>query len=87
MSNLRPLGCMLPSTAGIAVFPLCRKRISHTDVHSHFQNACRGQIVSVSTVMQQVVHFSNDKSNRSPLLVQIFMSVACRLLFIIGKNA
>jgi len=35
-----------------------------------------------------VVHFSSGDSNSgSPLLVQIAMSVACRLLFITGENA
>ena len=40
----------------------------------------------VSTVRQWVVHFSGSDSG-SPLLVQIFMNVACRLLFIAGENA
>jgi len=34
------------------------------------------------------MHFSNDDSNSgSPLLAQVFMSAACRLLFIDGENA
>ena len=34
-----------------------------------------------------VVHFSSgDSDSRSPPLVQIFMSIACRLLFIAGEN-
>jgi len=35
-----------------------------------------------------VVHFSSDDSNiRSPLLVYIFKSMACRLLFMASENA
>lgn len=33
-----------------------------------------------------VVHFNSGNSG-SPLLVQIVVSMACRLLFIAGKNA
>lgn len=39
----------------------------------------------MSTGRQWVVHFSNDDSG-SPLLVQIFMSMACNLLFITEEN-
>jgi len=39
-------------------------------------------------VRQWVVHFSSsDRNSGSPLLVHILTSVACRLLFIAGKNA
>jgi len=42
----------------------------------------------VTTVRQWVVHFSSGNSDSgSALLVQIFISVACRLLFIAGENA
>ena len=35
-----------------------------------------------------MVHFNSDNSySESPILVQVFMSMACRLLFIAGKNA
>ena len=44
--------------------------------------------MDVSTVRQWVVHFSSgDSDSGSPPLVQIFMSVACRLLFIAGKKS
>lgn len=43
---------------------------------------------TVSTVGLWVVHFSSDDSNSgSPQLVQLFTSMACRLLFIAGENA
>jgi len=41
--------------------------------------------VGVSTVRQWMVHNSKDDSG-SPLLVQIFMSMACNLLFITEEN-
>ena len=35
-----------------------------------------------------VLHFSSgDSDGGAPLLVQVFMSIKCRLLFITGKNA
>ena len=44
--------------------------------------------MDVSTVRLWVVHYSNDDvDSGSPLLVQIFTSVACRFLFVAGKNA
>ena len=44
--------------------------------------------MDVNTVRQWVVHFSIGSSDSgSPLLLQIVMSVACRLLFIAGENA
>jgi len=44
--------------------------------------------VALSTMRQWAVCFSSDDSDSvSPLLVLIVMSVACRLLFISGKNA
>jgi len=46
------------------------------------------ETVAVSTVRQWVMHFSSGESDSgSPALLQIFMSAACRLLFIVGKNA
>jgi len=47
------------------------------------------QTVVVSTVRQWVVHFSSgngDSNSGSPSLVQVFTSVACRLLFFAGEN-
>ena len=44
--------------------------------------------MNMSTVRQWVVHFSSVDSDSGLLpLMQIFMSVACRLLFIAGANA
>jgi len=42
--------------------------------------------VDVSTVKQWVVRFVSGDGG-SPLLVEISMSSACRLLFIAGENA
>ena len=45
------------------------------------------QTVDVSTVGQWVVCFSSGSSDSvSPLLVQSFMNMACRLFFISGEN-
>ena len=44
--------------------------------------------MGVSTVSWSVVCFISDNSNSdSPPLVQMFTSVACRLLFNAGENA
>ena len=44
--------------------------------------------MNMSTVRQWVVHFSSVDSDSGLLpLMQIFVSVACRLLFIAGENA
>ena len=61
----------------------CRKSvvIALTDIHLHLLN----QTVDVSIVRWWVVCFSSGNS-RSPPLVQILKSTACRLLFIAGKN-
>ena len=56
-----------------------------TDIPWWLLNVYGDEIVDVSTVRLWVVHFSTGDSE-SPLLVQIFMSTACRLLFIAGKN-
>ena len=58
------------------------------DIHQYLPNASGDQTVDVSTVRQWVVCFSSGNSNSklSPL-TQMFMSVACRLLFIAGENA
>ena len=51
-------------------------------------NGYGAQKVDVSTVRWWVVHFSSGGSKSgSPLLMQIFMSEVCRLLFIAVKNA
>ena len=42
----------------------------------------------LSKTVGWVVHFSSgDRGSESPLLVQIVMSMACRLLFFAGENA
>jgi len=50
-------------------------------------NSHGDQIVDVSMVRPWGVCFSSgDSSSGSPLLAQILMMTACRLLFIAGKN-
>jgi len=45
------------------------------------------QTVDVSTVWWWVVHFSSvGSASRSPLLVQIFTDMTCKLLFTAGEN-
>ena len=59
-----------------------------TDIHHHLWNVSGDQTVDVSAVRQWVVFFSSGASDSgSPPLVQIFMSVGCRLLFFAGENA
>lgn len=57
-----------------------------TDIHQCLLKVYENHTVDVSTVRQQVVHFSSGDSS-SPPLVKILTSEACRLLFLIGKNA
>jgi len=62
------------------------EKIAPTDIHQCVLSIYGYQTVDVSTVRSWVVHFSSGDSG-SPLLVQIFTSVAHSLLFIAGKNA
>ena len=48
------------------------------DTHQHLLNTYGDQTVDVSR---------GNSDSGSPLLVQIFTSTVCRLLFIIGKTA
>ena len=64
------------------------EKIASTDIHQHLLNVYGDQTADVSTVRQWVVHFSSVHSNsESTPPVQIFTSMACRLLFIAGENA
>ena len=67
---------------------LWKNKMAPIDIHRLLLNIYGECTVDVSTVRQWVVRFSSDNSNSgmSPL-VQIFMSIACRFLFITGKNA
>jgi len=62
------------------------EKIAPIDIHLCFLNVYGDQTRDVSMVRLWVVCFSGGNS-RSPLLLQIFMSMACRFLFITGKNA
>ena len=62
------------------------EKMASLDIHQCLLNVFGDQTVNVSTVRQWVVHFSNGEGG-SPLLVQIFTSMVCRLLFITGENA
>jgi len=62
------------------------KKMAPVGIHQCLLNVYGDQAVDVSTVRWWVLRFSNGKSNSgSPLLVQIFMRVACRLLFRLVK--
>ena len=65
---------------------LCAEKMVPTDIHQCFLNIYGDQIVNVSTLKWQLVHFSSGNHTGAPPLVQIFTRVACRLLFITGKN-
>ena len=59
-----------------------------TDIHQHFLNVYGDQTVGVYPVRWWMVHFSSvSNDSGSPPLLQILTSMACRLLFIVGKNA
>ena len=61
------------------------EKLAPTDIHQWLLNIDGDQTVDVSTVRGWVVHFSSgDSSSGSPVLVQIFRSVAYRILFITG---
>ena len=63
------------------------EKMALIDLH-HLLNCSGDQTVDVSTLRQWVVRFSSGNSNSgSLLLVQIFMSAACRLSFTVGENA
>lgn len=61
------------------------KKMTRTDIHQCLLNVHGDQGVDVRPVRQWMVHISSGHS-RPPLLVQIFMSIECRLLFISGKK-
>ena len=64
------------------------KKVVPTGIHQCLQIICGDQTVNASTVRLWVVCLrSDDSANGSPLSVRIFMSIACRLLIIGGKNA
>ena len=64
------------------------EKLAPMHIHSCLLNIYEDQTVNVITVRQWVVRVSSGESgNGSPLLVQIFMRTACRLLFITGENA
>jgi len=64
------------------------EKMAPTDIHQCLLNVDGKQRVAVSTVRWWMVHFSSGDSDcGSPLLVQIFTSMECTLLFIAGENA
>ena len=64
------------------------EKVALSDIHRHLLNVYGDQTVGVNTVRCWVVHFRGGDSNcELLLLLQDLVSVACRLLFIAGKNA
>ena len=64
------------------------ENIAAIDIHHHLLIVCGDRPVDVSTVRCWVLCFcSGDSDSGSPPLVQIVMSVACRLFFITGESA
>ena len=61
------------------------EKMAPRDIHQHLLNIYGDQPVDVSTVRKWVVHFSSGNSG-SPLLVQVLISMTCRLLFISGSQ-
>ena len=67
--------------------PPCRKNGTHWLINTCW-TFVKDQGVNVSTVRVWIVCFSSDDSNSGPpLLVQIIMNTACKLLFIAGEKA
>jgi len=62
------------------------EKMAPTGIHQCLLDVYGDQTVDVSTVRQGVLHFSSGDSG-SPPPAQMFTSMACRLLFIAGKNA
>ena len=61
------------------------EKMAPIGIHCCLLNVCGEQTANVLTLRQWVMCFSSGDSG-SPLLVQIFTSAACRLLFAAGKN-
>ena len=67
--------------------PPCGKKTAPTDIHQHFLNTYGDQTVDVSTARWWVVCFSSgDTDSGLPPPVQIFMTAACRFLFMADEN-
>ena len=64
----------------------CGKKGTHWHSHWYLLNVYGDQTVNVNTVKRWVVPFSSRDSGWC-LLVQVFMSMVCRLLFIADENA
>jgi len=62
------------------------EKMSPIGIHWLLLNVYGDQTVDVNTASDLMLLFSLGKSE-SPLLVQIFMSTMCRLLFTSSKNA
>ena len=64
------------------------EKMAPTACQQHLLYVSRDQTVDVSTVRWCVVCFSSGNSDSGSLpLVQVFISVACKLLFIASENA
>jgi len=64
------------------------KKMVPIDIHWHLLNVYGDQTVHMSTVRRWVVYFSSvDSDSVVPLLVQIFMSMARRVLLTAGNSA
>ena len=64
------------------------EKMAPTDIHQCFLSISGDQTVDAGTVRWWVMCSSSvDNDSGSPLLVQIFMSMAYRILFIAGENA
>jgi len=70
------------------IYLLHSEKMAPIDICQCLLNKDRDQTVNVRTVRWWVVHFSSGNSNSGlPLLVQISINGACRLLFIVGAIA
>ena len=73
---------------GVPLNSFMWENIAPIDIHWCLLNVYGDPAVNVSTVRSCVVCFSNgDSISGSPSLVQFFMHVAYRLLFIAGENS
>ena len=82
------LSVLLLSMQSMLELGVVNKKTAPSDIPHHLLSINGDQTMDVSTVRWWVVCFSSGNSDSgSPSLVQIFLSMVCRLLFISGESA
>ena len=81
------LSVLLLSMQSMLELGVVNKKTAPSDIPHHLLSINGDQTMDVSTVRWWVVCFSSGNSDSAPSLVQIFLSMVCRLLFISGESA